>query len=95
VPDALAALDAAPFDVLVSDIGLRGEDGFSLLKKVRASARASASVPAIAVSGFARSEAQRRALDAGFQAYLTKPVEPAELIDVVANFAHARVLAPA
>jgi PAS domain S-box-containing protein len=94
VPEALEALGSGPFDVLVSDIGLRGEDGFSFLKKVRAASNLGARVPAIAVSGFARSEAQKRALDAGFQAYLTKPVEPAELIDVVANFAHARVVSP-
>lgn len=94
VPEALAALGEGPFDVLVSDIGLRGEDGFSFLRKVRAASNLGASVPAIAVSGFARSEAHKRALDAGFQAYLTKPVEPAELIDVVASFAHARVVTP-
>ncbi len=90
VAAAMEALGGKPFDVLVSDIGLRGEDGFSLIRKVRAmDGNGRRPLPAIAVSGFARSDDGRRALEQGFQVYLTKPVEPSELIDLVASLSQA------
>lgn len=95
VAAAVDALGGRPFDVLVSDIGLRGEDGFSLIRKVRQmEAEGRAPLPAIAVSGFARSDDGRRALEEGFQVYLTKPVEPSELIDLVASLSQAHESVP-
>ena len=77
--------DRAPH-VLVSDIGMPGEDGYSLIARVRHLEREHARVPAIALTAFARAEDRRRALLAGFQLHLAKPVEPAELVAAVASF---------
>jgi PAS domain S-box-containing protein len=73
-------------DVLLSDIGMPGEDGYQLLKKVRElPASEGGATPAVALTAFARSEDRRRALIAGFQLHVPKPVEPAELLTVVAS----------
>jgi PAS domain S-box-containing protein len=87
-PSARAALDAFradPPDVLVSDLGMPGMDGFELLSHVRAFGReAGGDVPAVALTAFARSEDRLRALEAGFAAHISKPVEPSQLIATVA-----------
>ncbi len=84
--DALAQLRAHKPDVLVSDIGLPGEDGYSLIRKVRALSREEGgAIPAAALTAYARAEDRRQAMDAGFMMHLSKPVEPAELLAVVAN----------
>jgi signal transduction histidine kinase len=68
-------------DLLVSDIGMPGEDGLSLIKRIRTLAHESGGrVPAIALTGFASGDDRRRCLAAGFQGYLSKPVEPEKLI---------------
>ena len=73
-------------DILLSDLGMPGEDGYSLIKKVRAlSAEQGGSIPAAALTAYARVEDRMKVLRAGFQIHLPKPVEPAELIAVVAN----------
>ena len=73
-------------DVLISDIGMPGEDGYELIRKVRALDHAAgANIPAAALTAYARAEDRRKALDAGFMMHLPKPVEPAELVAVVAN----------
>lgn len=74
--------------ILVSDIGMPDVDGFELLRRVRAlgSARGG-TVPAIALTAFARSEDRTRALHAGFLVHVSKPVEPSELVATVANIA--------
>ena len=88
---ARAALDAfreSPPDVLVSDLGMPGMDGFELLARVRAFGRdAGGDVPAVALTAFARSEDRLRALEAGFAAHISKPVEPSQLIATVAKMA--------
>ena len=86
---ALEHFQAAEFQVLVSDIGMPGEDGYSLIRKVRAweRDRGSQTVPAMALTAFARSEDRQRAALAGFQTHLAKPVEPAELLALVASLA--------
>ncbi len=73
-------------DVLVSDIQMPGEDGYSLIRKVRLleTGRA-ASIPAIALTAHARVEDRMRALSSGYDAHVAKPVEPAELITVIAS----------
>ena len=85
VPDALRALDAGVPDVLLSDIGMPDEDGLSLLRKVRArGADAGGKVRALALTAFARAEDRAQSLLAGFDDYITKPVESADLIQAVA-----------
>ena len=85
---ALAALRAGPADVLVSDLGMPDVDGFELLARVRAlGPAAGGNVAAVALTAFARSEDRLRALEAGFSAHISKPVEPSELIAAVAALA--------
>ncbi|HEV7517433.1 MAG TPA: PAS domain-containing protein [Thermoanaerobaculia bacterium] len=86
--EGLAALESQRPDVLLSDIEMPGEDGYSLIAKVRALPRErGGATPAAALTAFARGEDRRRALQAGFQLHVAKPVEPAELATVVANLA--------
>jgi CheY-like chemotaxis protein len=73
-----------PADVLVSDISMPGEDGFDLMRRMRASGGRIAVIPAIALSAFARHEDASRAAAAGFQRHLAKPVELGELVLAVA-----------
>jgi CheY-like chemotaxis protein len=73
-------------DVLVSDIGMPGMDGYDLVRAVRALPDERAQrVPAVAVTAYARSEDQRRALAEGFQLHLAKPIEPAAFARAVAR----------
>jgi CheY-like chemotaxis protein len=72
--------------LLISDIGMPGEDGSDLIRKVRALAPdACGRVPAVAFTVFARSEDRQRALIAGYQLHVAKPVEPSELLTVCAS----------
>ena len=85
VLSASEALDAARserFDVIISDIGLPGMDGYELAKALRTLGDYR-STPLIAVTGFAEYSDQRNAFDAGFDAHLTKPVDPTELIKLM------------
>ncbi len=75
-------------DVLVSDIGMPQEDGYSLIRKVRAwEQQHGGRVPAIALTAYARVEDRVHVLQAGFQVHVPKPIEPAELLAVVASLA--------
>jgi PAS domain S-box-containing protein len=86
--EALAALKESRPDVLISDLGMPGEDGYALIKKVRAlSAEDGGQTPSAALTAYARVEDRMKVLRAGFQIHIPKPVEPAELITVVANLA--------
>jgi PAS domain S-box-containing protein len=74
--------------VLVSDIGMPDEDGYALIRKLRALTEAQGgNIPAVALTGFARSEDRTRALASGFQMHVPKPVEAVELIMVIASLA--------
>jgi len=84
--EALAIARQGQLDLLVSDIGMPDTDGFQLLAQVRA-LRKGSSVPAIALTAFARSEDRLRALESGFLDHVPKPVEPSELIATVARVA--------
>jgi signal transduction histidine kinase len=86
VAEALAALDCRLPDVLVSDIGMPGEDGYSLIRKLRARERG-AELPAAALTAYARNEDRVQALQAGFNAHIAKPVDPTELVQIVARLA--------
>ena len=75
-------------DVLISDIGMPREDGYDLIRKVRElSAECGGTVPALALTAFARPDDRKHALFAGYTAHLSKPVDPAELQSVVATLA--------
>jgi CheY-like chemotaxis protein len=79
---ALAAARAASFDVIVSDIGMPGMNGYELAEQLRGSDHYRAT-PMIAVTGFSMYDDRDRALAAGFNAFLTKPVNPRDLISLV------------
>ena len=82
--DALRILAGGNIHVLLSDIEMPGEDGYELIAQVRANTHLPPPV-SIAVTAYARSVDRRRALDAGFDWHLAKPIEPAELVAVVAS----------
>lgn len=85
---ALEILKRERPDVLISDIGMPGEDGFWLIEKVRALGRdEGGGTPAAALTGYARAEDRQKVLGAGFQAHVSKPVDPTELTTVVADLA--------
>jgi signal transduction histidine kinase/DNA-binding response OmpR family regulator len=86
--DALQTLKHWKPDVLISDIGMPGEDGYDLIRTVRAiDSDQGGRIPAVALTAYARAEDRLRALSAGYQMHIAKPVEPAELVAVVASFA--------
>ena len=80
---AVAALDARGADILVSDIGLPGKDGYDLIRHVRAAQRTYAGMPAIALTAFGRATDRQLALDAGFDVHLAKPLQPQKLLDTI------------
>ena len=82
--EALAFITAGGWDVLLTDIGMPGTDGYELLRSVRAM---NAGQKAIAVTAFARPEDRERALAAGFDAHVAKPVNPVRLLQAVAEVA--------
>ena len=83
---ALDVLQHEHVDVLLADIAMPGEDGYSLIRKLRAlETPALASIPAAALTALARNDDRRRALQAGFQLHLAKPIEAASLIAAVSE----------
>jgi signal transduction histidine kinase len=86
--EALELLASLRPDVLISDIAMPGEDGYTLIQRVRAlPAEEGGHVPAVALTAYARAEDRTRALVAGYQMHLPKPVDPGELAAVVENLA--------
>lgn len=88
--EALQALEvespATPINVLVSDIGMAGEDGYDLIRKVRLLAPERGGLtPAIALTGYASQKDRAQAIAAGYQAHIAKPIEPAEIVSAVAK----------
>jgi signal transduction histidine kinase len=85
-PEAVEAAGRARFDVILSDIAMSGEDGLTLMRKIRALDRDyGVDTPAIALSAYAGPESEQRALSAGYHRYLTKPIDMLELITAVAS----------
>ncbi|MGH8228588.1 MAG: PAS domain-containing hybrid sensor histidine kinase/response regulator [Steroidobacteraceae bacterium] len=83
---ALEQLVSERIDILLSDVGMAGVDGYSLIARVRTLADAhTARIPAIAVTAYARAEDRERLLLAGFQMHIGKPIEPRELVAGVAS----------
>ncbi len=88
--EGMACLHTFQPQVLVSDLAMPGEDGLTFIRRVRAlPADRGGAVPAVALSAHVYREDQDRALAAGFDAYLSKPVDPAELFRVLARAAGA------
>jgi PAS domain S-box-containing protein len=84
--EALKCVIDEKFDAVVSDIGMPGEDGYSLIRQIRAlPADQGGQTPAVALTAYARAEDRVKAVMAGFQHHIAKPVEPAELIAMVAS----------
>jgi PAS domain S-box-containing protein len=84
VSEALETLQQLQPDVLVSDIGMPGEDGYTLISKVTKEAQGNGKIiPSVALTAYARESDRQRAIAAGFQMHVSKPIEPAELVAVV------------
>jgi signal transduction histidine kinase len=90
--EAWAILQEWQPNVLVSDLGMPDEDGHSLIKRIRLLWQ-ERDMPALALTGYALDEERKRALENGFQAYLTKPVNEEDLITTIADLAHDRISA--
>jgi PAS domain S-box-containing protein len=78
-------------DLMISDIGLPEMDGYDLIQNVRRQPSPGRDIPAIALTAYARSEDRTRALRAGYQAHIAKPVEPNELLAMIASFVELTV----
>jgi len=89
--EALEILGRERIDVLLSDIEMPGTDGYQLIRELRLrSSQQGGAVPAVALTAYARTQDRLRALRAGFQLHLSKPVQPSELVTVVASLAAHR-----
>jgi PAS domain S-box-containing protein len=84
-PEALRQMGDWKPEVIVSDIGMPIEDGYTFIKKVRSLEQNGRATPAIALTAYARAEDRMRALAAGFQMHVPKPVEASELVMVIAS----------
>src|ERR1700722_2646947 len=86
--EAMERILAGRPDVLVCELGVQEEDGYSLIRRLRAIEKKEEGVlPAVALSAYARSEDRTKAIRSGFQIHLAKPVEPAELLAVISSLA--------
>jgi CheY-like chemotaxis protein/anti-sigma regulatory factor (Ser/Thr protein kinase) len=83
--EALRLLRGEGFDLLVSDIGMPVEDGYSLIEQLRATRDRPdvANIPAVALTAYARSEDRKQALDSGYDVHVAKPIEPGRLVSAV------------
>ncbi|HEY7511231.1 MAG TPA: ATP-binding protein [Vicinamibacteria bacterium] len=89
--DALRQFRDGRFDVLISDIGMPGEDGLTLIRRVRAlGPEAGGDVPAVALTAYARPEDRAKAMSAGYTRHAAKPIEPARLFAVIASVTAGR-----
>jgi len=86
--EALLAVNGPnELNVVVSDIGMPERDGYDFIREMRALPGSAGSVPAIALTALARDEDRKRTLVAGYQVHISKPVDPAELVTVIATLA--------
>ncbi|WP_175946719.1 ATP-binding protein [Caballeronia sp. BCC1704] len=89
VPEARRAILHSPPDVIVSDLTMPGEDGYDFIKSLR---RDGISIPAIALSGQVRAEDRKAAIDAGFDDHLSKPIDPAKLLETTVGLLNEKNL---
>jgi CheY-like chemotaxis protein len=88
VREALDTLKTIRPDVIVSDIAMADEDGYTLIRRIRArDAEHGGAIPALALTGYVFPEDRARLLAAGFQAHVGKPAKPGELVAAVATLA--------
>ena len=86
VDEALAVIEQAKADILISDIGMSEQDGYTLIRKLRSlEPEKGGRIPAIALTAYTREEDRLEALRAGFQQHLSKPIDPTKLIAMVVN----------
>ncbi|MBD1893619.1 response regulator [Coleofasciculus sp. FACHB-129] len=83
--EAIATIQQSKPDLLISDIGMPNEDGYSLIRRVRALEAEKGQIPSVALTAYVRADDQKAALSAGFQSHVAKPIDPTELIAVVAS----------
>ena len=89
--EALRLMAGGRFDVLISDLGMPGEDGHGLIRRVRSlGPDAGGDVPAVALTAYARPEDRERAIRSGFQVHMAKPVDPGLLFAMVARLSQRR-----
>lgn len=93
--EALHALEDETPDVLLSDIAMPIEDGYDLIRKVRALPEDHGrDVPAAALTAYARADDRRRVIEAGYTTHVAKPIDPAELVAIVCALAKAKRQGP-
>ena len=80
--DAIASAKQGKFDVIISDIGMPQMNGYELARELRGMPDYD-TVPMVALTGYSKFDDRQRSLDAGFNAHLTKPIEPRELLDLI------------
>ena len=86
VDEALTVIEQAKADILISDIGMSEQDGYTLIRKLRSlEPEKGGRIPAIALTAYTREEDRLEALTAGFQQHLSKPIDPTKLIAMVVN----------
>jgi PAS domain S-box-containing protein len=83
--EAIHLIELDPPDVLLSDVGMPGMDGYQLMRRIRAAEPKGSRLPALALTAFARAEDRKRAMLAGYQSHLAKPFDVAELVLLVAG----------
>jgi len=90
---ALASIEESVPDVMVSDLGMPGMDGYELIRRIRQMEGPARELPTAALTAYARSEDRAKALRVGFEMHLAKPIDPSELIAAVASLARRRGVA--
>ena len=86
VADALQTLERSPVNVIVSDLAMPDQDGYDLIRQIRTRApERGGNIPAIALSAYTRPEDRTRAVEAGFQLHLPKPIDPGDLVAALAS----------
>jgi len=88
--DALEIIETWEPDILISDLGMPNVDGYELIKRIRTGASRHVKLPAVALTALTRVEDRVKALAAGYHMHVAKPVEPTELLTVVASLAALR-----
>jgi CheY-like chemotaxis protein len=88
--EAIRILESDDIDVLLADIAMPGDDGYSLIRQIRSAGTDMSLIPAAAVTAHAREEERMQALAAGFQMHVAKPVEPGEIVRMVDHLANDR-----
>jgi PAS domain S-box-containing protein len=90
VSEALETLKNFQPHILISDIGMPGEDGYSLMRKIRALYPEAGKISTIALTAYARAEDRTLALEAGFELHIAKPVNPEELLSIIKELAKGK-----